>query len=138
MSFTSTSSGRMISLRIMRRGVLRSGWEVRNIVFPMEFLALDGRRAEEFWLHPKRGEVALGWEVCARVCGGRSRALSTIMSPERQNDYLICGPAGIGYNYLSGFWRREGFLQELGGLNATALKIVGSFNRVVNICQAAP
>jgi GxGYxYP putative glycoside hydrolase C-terminal domain/GxGYxYP_N second domain/GxGYxYP_N 1st domain len=68
-----------------------------------------------FWLHPRRGEVPLGWEVAPVFAKVGPAVLEYYFETLTDNDYLVCGPSGIGYNYLSGFEDWQGYLKRGGG-----------------------
>lgn len=90
----------------------------------------DGQK--KFWFHPRRGEVPLGWEVApifARIAPG---VLEYYYETKTENDYLICGPSGIAYNYLSGFGDWKGFLRHTAqAMKETSLKTIWTINRAV-------
>jgi hypothetical protein len=90
----------------------------------------DGQK--KFWSHPKRGEVPLGWEVAPIFARMAPAVLEYYYETRTKNDYLVCGPSGIGYNYLSGFPDWKGYLRRSAGLmKETSLRTIWTINRVV-------
>jgi len=87
---------------------------------------------KKFWLHPRRGEVPVGWEV-APIFGQVGPAiLEYYFKTKTPNDYLLCGPSGIGYNYLSAFDDWRGFLDHSArAMRSTSLRTIWVINRVV-------
>jgi hypothetical protein len=90
----------------------------------------DGQK--KFWSHPKRGEVPLGWEVAPIFACVAPAVLEYYYETRTKNDYLVCGPSGIGYNYLSGFPDWKGYLRRSAELmRETSLKTIWTINRIV-------
>ncbi|MBN1902165.1 hypothetical protein JW926_12645 [Candidatus Sumerlaeota bacterium] len=90
----------------------------------------DGQK--KFWSHPRRGEVPLGWEVAPIFARVAPAVLEYYYETRTENDYLVCGPSGIGYNYLSGFPDWKGYLRRSAELmRETSLKTIWTINRVV-------
>ncbi len=87
---------------------------------------------KNFWLHPRRGEVPVGWEVAPVFAKVGPAILEYYYKTCTENDYLVCGPSGIGYNYLSGFQDWRGFLQHSAdAMKETSLRTIWNINRVV-------
>ncbi len=87
---------------------------------------------KKFWLHPRRGEVPLGWEIAPVFAKVGPAILEYYYETRTENDYLVCGPSGVGYNYLSGFDDWQGFLKHSAeAMEATSLKTIWNINRVV-------
>ena len=87
---------------------------------------------KKFWLHPRRGDVPLGWEVAPIFAEVGPAVLEYYYETATPNDYLVCGPSGIGYNYLSGFADWQGFLRRTAeAMAATSLRTIWAINRVV-------
>ncbi len=87
---------------------------------------------KKFWLHPRRGQVPLGWEVAPVFAKVAPAILEYYFESRTTNDYLVCGPSGIGYDYLSGFADWRGFLRHSAeAMQATSLRTIWAINRVV-------
>ena len=87
---------------------------------------------KKFWLNPRRGEVPLGWEVAPIFAEVGPSILDYYFQTRTENDYLVCGPSGIGYNYLSGFKNWKGFLDRSAkAMQRASLKTIWNINRVV-------
>lgn|GEM_PF-1912810 len=87
---------------------------------------------KKFWLHPRRGEYPLGWEVAPIFAEVGPALLEYYYSTRTENDYLVCGPSGIAYNYLSGYSEWWKFLQKSAdAMNATSLRTIWTINRIV-------
>ncbi|MBN1342371.1 MAG: hypothetical protein JXQ73_06810 [Phycisphaerae bacterium] len=87
---------------------------------------------KKFWLHPRRGEVPIGWEVAPIFATVGPAILEYYFASRAENDYLVCGPSGIGYNYLSGFADWQGFLRHTAeAMQATSLRTIWAINRAV-------
>ncbi len=87
---------------------------------------------KKFWLHPRRGQVPLGWEIAPVFAKVAPAVLEYYYESRTPNDYLVCGPSGIGYNYLSGFGDWQGFLRRTAeAMRATSLRTIWTINRVV-------
>jgi len=87
---------------------------------------------KKFWRHPRRGEVPVGWEVAPVFAQVGPAILEYYFDTLTDNDYLVCGPSGIGYNYLSGFEDWQGYLDRTEkAMDATSLRTIWVINRVV-------
>jgi hypothetical protein len=87
---------------------------------------------KKFWLHPRRGEVPLGWQVAPVFSQVGPSLLGYYYESRTLNDYLLCGPSGIGYNYLSGFKDWSGYLELTRQvMQKTSLRTIWVINRVV-------
>ncbi len=87
---------------------------------------------KKFWLHPRRGQVPVGWEVAPIFAKVGPALLEYYYESRTENDTLVCGPSGIGYNYLSGFGDWQGFLRHTAeAMQATSLRTIWAINRVV-------
>ncbi|MCP4643580.1 MAG: hypothetical protein GY851_24240 [bacterium] len=87
---------------------------------------------KKFWRHPRRGEAPLGWEVAPVFAEVGPAVLEYYYETRTDQDYLVCGPSGIGYNYLSGFADWQGFLERSAkAMDATSLRTIWAINRVV-------
>lgn len=87
---------------------------------------------KKFWLHPRRGEVPLGWEVAPVFAEVGPALLEYYYRTRTENDYLVSGPSGIGYNYLSGFADWQDYLEiSAEMMRRTSLKTIWAINRVV-------
>ena len=87
---------------------------------------------KKFWKHPKRGEIPVGWEIAPVFREVGPAVLEYYYATATDNDYLVCGPSGIGYNYLSGFADWQGFLEHTRvAMAATSLRTIWAINRVV-------
>jgi len=87
---------------------------------------------KRFWLHPRRGEVPIGWEVAPIFYKVGPALLEHYYKTRTENDYVLCGPSGIAYNYLSGFADWQGYLQRSADvMRETSLRTIWAINRVV-------
>lgn len=87
---------------------------------------------KRFWMHPQRGEVALGWEVAPVFARLAPALLEYYYETRTENDYLICGPSGIGYNYLSIFGSWEDFVEKTSDvMSEVSLQAIWVLNREV-------
>ena len=87
---------------------------------------------KKFWEHPLRGKVPLGWEVAPIFAEIAPAVLEYYFQSKTPNDYLVCGPSGIAYNYLSEFPDRKLFLRETSRImSKTSLKTIWTINRSV-------
>ena len=87
---------------------------------------------KKFWLHPRRGEVPLGWEVAPIFSRIAPAVFEYYYATRSENDYLVCGPSGAGYNYLSGVADWKGYLRHTEELmKQSSLKTIWVINRVV-------
>ena len=68
-----------------------------------------------FWLDPLRGTVPLGWEVAPAFAELAPAVLEHYYRTATPNDYLICGPSGASYAYMSCLSDPDGFLAETAG-----------------------
>ncbi|MFW5802972.1 MAG: GxGYxYP domain-containing protein [Verrucomicrobiota bacterium] len=53
------------------------------------------------WEKPQRGNVPFGWAVPPQMTTFGPAMLEYFYQSRTPNDELICGPSGLGYNYLS-------------------------------------
>lgn len=87
---------------------------------------------KKFWLHPKRGDVPLGWEVAPVFAEAGPALLEYYYKTRTDNDHLVCGPSGISYNYLSGYTNWQSYLRDSAeAMRKTSLKSIWNINRVV-------
>lgn len=87
---------------------------------------------KRFWLHPRRGEVPLGWEVAPIFAEVGPALLEYYYKTRTDNDYLVCGPSGIAYNYLSGYANWESYLRASADImRKTSLRTIWAINRIV-------
>jgi hypothetical protein len=88
---------------------------------------------KKFWLHPRRGEVPLGWQIAPIFAKVGPALLEYYYQTKTNNDYLLCGPSGIAYNYLSGFEDWRGYLKHTAeAMKQADLKSIWAINRVVS------
>jgi hypothetical protein len=87
---------------------------------------------KHFWLHPRRGEVPLGWEVAPIFEKVGPAVLEYYYKTKTGNDYIVSGPSGIAYNYPSGFADLPGYLKiSAEAMKKTSLKSIWAINRIV-------
>jgi hypothetical protein len=87
---------------------------------------------KKFWLNPRRGEVPLGWEVAPIFAEAGPALLEYYFKTCTPNDYLVCGPSGTAYNYLSGYKDWKGFMEISRNLmEQTSLRTIWTINRIV-------
>jgi hypothetical protein len=87
---------------------------------------------KKFWLHPKRGDVPLGWEVAPIFAEVGPALLEYYYKTRTDNDYLLCGPSGIAYNYLSGYANWQSYLRASAEImRKTSLATIWAINRIV-------
>jgi len=87
---------------------------------------------KKFWLHPRRGEFPLGWEVSPSFAELAPAVLEYYYRTRGENDCLVCGPSGNGYNYMSAYEKREEYLRESARLLETlSIDTIWTINRVV-------
>ncbi|MEN6355518.1 MAG: GxGYxYP domain-containing protein [Armatimonadota bacterium] len=87
---------------------------------------------KKFWLHPRRGEVPLGWEVAPIFEKVGPAVLEYYFKTKSDNDYIVSGPSGIAYNYPSGFADLPGYLKiSADAMKKTSLKSIWAINRIV-------
>ena len=85
-----------------------------------------------FWLDPLRGAVPLGWEVAPAFAELAPAVLEHYFRTATPNDYLVCGPSGASYAYMSCLPDPDGFLEETAELlDRTSLRAIWTINRVV-------
>lgn len=87
---------------------------------------------KKFWLHPRRGEVPLGWEVAPIFADVGPAVLEYYYKTKTDNDYLVSGPSGIAYNYLSGYAHWQKYLQDTAdSMRKCSLRTIWTINRIV-------
>ena len=88
---------------------------------------------QQQWASPLRGTIPLGWWMAPRLADDLGPALlEYYYETKGPQDYLLCGPSGAGYNYLSQFRDREGYLALTRRyLQAVDLRALMVINRVV-------
>lgn len=87
---------------------------------------------KKFWLDPRHGEVPLGWEIAPVFEKVGPALLEYYYKTKTDNDYLVCGPSGISYSYLSGYADWKGYLRmSAEAMKKTSLKSIWAINRIV-------
>jgi len=87
---------------------------------------------KKFWLNPRRGEAPVGWEVAPIFAEAGPAVLEYYFKTKTDNDYILCGPSGISYNYPSGIDDLDGYLKiSADAMRKCSLRSIWAINRIV-------
>jgi hypothetical protein len=61
-----------------------------------------------FWSHPERGKIPLGWTVSPLMVDAMPGILDYLNRTATDQDVLVSGPSGLGYTYPNNWTDKEG------------------------------